>query len=363
PYDLMRKMVQTFGIRDQVTAGFEKRKEKGGGGGELGDEAAAEAGGVSAIGQLLFIELSRISPAFAMSFGASIGLAGFAIMKKGTLEQQERWGLPIMTLDKIGSWCLTEPSAGSDAFGSMRTVAKTDGDGFILKGSKTFITNAPYADIFVVYAKRDDGTIRSFVVERGMPGLSTSEPFKKMGMHTSPTGQVFLDDVRVPKENLLGGEREVNRDHVKESLQGERSGMPAMALGIIERCLEDCLKYVQEREQFGQPIANFQLVQAKLARMYVHYENVRNLVFKQIWASDNKKGGMRDACSCKVYTSEAATQVALDAVQIHGGYGYMREYHVERMMRDAKLLEIGAGTTEIQLLTIARDLLQKGLEG
>ncbi|MCA9774463.1 MAG: acyl-CoA dehydrogenase family protein [Myxococcales bacterium] len=364
PYDLFRKIVKDFGIRDEIGARFAKgdgaeKKEK-----SEGDEDSG--GGMSAIGQLLMIEMSRISPGFTMSFGASIGLAGFAIMKKGTPEQRERWGLPLLRFDKIGAWGLTEPSAGSDAFGSMRTRAKRDGATYILNGSKTFITNAPYADTFVIYAKVEDeaqgNPIRSFVVERGTPGLATGEPMKKMGMCGSPTGEIFLDDCRVPADQLLGGERAINRDHVKESLQGERGGLPAMALGIIERCLEDSLRYVQEREQFGQPIANFQLVQAKLARMYIHYENVRNLVFKQIWAAEGR-GTMKDASVCKVYGSEAATQVALDAIQIHGGYGYMREYQVERFMRDAKLLEIGAGTTEIQLLTIARELLSKGLDG
>ena len=209
PYDHMRRMVKSFGLRDQVEARFKKRRERAA---VVAEEGEEKAGGEpteadlneAAISQLLFIELSRVSPAFAMSFGASIGLAGFAVMGRGTPEQTERWGLPLLTLDKIGAWCLTEPGAGSDAFGSMRTRARLDGDEYVLNGSKTFITNAPYADIFVVYAKiengPDAGTIRAFAVERTDKGLATGEPFKKMGMHTSPTGEVFLDDCRIPPQ-------------------------------------------------------------------------------------------------------------------------------------------------------------------
>jgi alkylation response protein AidB-like acyl-CoA dehydrogenase len=327
-------------------------------------------GGDQAMGAIVAMELSRVCPGFALAFGASLGLAGGAIMAKGTLAQKERWALPILLGEKIGAWSMTEPGAGSDAFGSMRTVAKRDGEGFILSGQKTFITNAPFADTFVVYAKIIDGgedprhrPIHSFVVERGAPGLSTSKPMEKMGMHSSPTGEVFLEDVRVGKEQLLGEkEKDPSREQARDVFHGERTGMAPMCVGIIERCLEDSLAYAKQRVAWDKPIAEYQLVQEKLARMYVHLQNVRNLMFKQFEKMHKKAPiSQAEASATKLYCARAATECALEAIQILGGNGYMREYHVEMLMRDAKLLQIGGGTDEIQIVTIARQLLKEGL--
>jgi len=389
PYALMRKLRDTFGLNQIVKSSFKKMVERerariaagGSGNGDgavaktldpaLGAVEAADAGGDDdpardpSYGSIVAIELSRWSPGFVMAMGATVGLAGGAIMSKGTLRQKERWAFPLLTMEKIGAWAMTEPGSGSDAFGSMKTFARRDGDEWVLNGSKTFITNAPYADTFVVYAKilkdgKPSDRVHAFICERGMPGLTTSKPMRKMGMHSSPTGEVFLEDVRLPMENLLGENPEAPaRDNAKDVFHGERTGILAMALGIIERCLDDSTRYAKERVQWGRPIGEFQLVQEKLARMFVARENVRNLLFKQWWMVKNgKRMTMQEACACKLYSARMATEVAMEAVQIHGGNGYMREFHVEQLARDAKLLQIGGGTDEIQIVTIARALLK-----
>lgn len=366
PFDLMRKMAQAFGLTDMVKAAFEKRAATGAGNGKESIEGSFGMAGDPYLSAIFAKELSRVNPGFAMTLGASIGLCGGTIMARGTPEQKRKYGLPVLTFEKIGCWGMTEPDSGSDAY-ALKTTAVPDGNDYILNGSKTFITNAPYGDIFVIYAKidrggeskRDKRLIYPFVIERDTPGLSVSKPMHKMGMKASPTGQVFLDNVRMPKSQLLGGEERTARDQSKDVFSGEREGTPAMALGIIERCLEDSIKYAIERKQWGRPIMEFQLMQEKIAKMYVHYENVKNLVFKQVWLKLNKRRAWREACAAKYYASAAAVEVALEAVQLMGGNGYMREYHVERLMRDAKLLQIGGGTSEIQLLNIAKDLARE----
>ena len=228
-----------------------------------------------------------------------MGLTSAAIMSKGTIAQKERWALDLLTLDKIGAWAITEPGSGSDAFGSMQSTARRDGDEYVLNGSKTFITNGPYADTIVFICKLDEGNppaerkILSFVLDKGMPGLEQSKPLRKMGMHSSPTGELFLDDVRVGKDRLLGETEDVpagGREGAKDTFSMERSGVAAMALGIIEQCLELCVQYAKDRVQFGQPIGEFQLIQEKLARMEVARLNVQNLVFRYIEMSAAGRG-------------------------------------------------------------------------
>jgi alkylation response protein AidB-like acyl-CoA dehydrogenase len=197
-------------------------------------------------------------------------------------------------------------------------------------------------------------------MEKGTPGLSVSKPFKKMGMKSSPTGEVFLDDVFVPKSQLLGeSEEKSSRNQAKDIFAGERASAPSMCWGIIERCLEDSIKYAIERKQWDKSLAEFQLIQEKIAKMYVHLENTRNICFKMAWATKNRKATLEDMCAAKYYCANAAVEVALEAIQLMGGYGFMQEYHVEMLMRDAKLLCIGGGTDEIQLLTIAKQLFRK----
>lgn len=358
PYELMRDLARTFGISEMVRAAFARTDD-----GEM-----PGSGRDPTLAAIMSIELSRVSPGFTLAFGASMGLAGGAIMGKGTLEQKRRWALPILTLEKVGAWGMTEPGAGSDAFRSMRTVAVPRGSGYVLNGQKTFITNAPYADIVVVYAKIDRGDgipladrpIQPFVIERGDPGFATSKPMKKMGMHSSPTGEVFLEDCTVPADRLLGGREKnsVGRDSGKDVFHHERTGMAPMCVGIIERCLEISLAYAKERVTWGKKIAEYQLVQEKLARMFMHLENCKNLMFKQFsLTADGRTMSAAEASATKLYCARAATEVALEAVQILGGNGYMQEYRVEMLARDAKLLQIGGGTDEIQIINIARHLL------
>ena len=371
PYEAMRDLAKTFGIPDLVRAQFEKLEARARDGGEGGAERPASpvrGAGDPVTGAVLSIELSRVCPGFALAFGASMGLAGGAIMGKGTLEQKRRWGLPVLTWEKIGAWGMTEPGAGSDAFRSMRTVAVPRDGGYVLNGQKTFITNAPYADTLVIYAKidRGDGTpladrpIQPFVLERGDAGLSTSKPMRKMGMHSSPTGEVFLSDCFVPADRLLGLREKdaVGRDSGRDVFHSERTGIATMCVGIIERCLEVALAYAQERVTWGKPIAEYQLVQDKLARMYMHLQNCRNLMFKQLeMTAAGTTMSAAEASATKLYCARTATECALDAVQVLGGNGYMQEYRVEMLARDAKLLQIGGGTDEIQIINIARHLL------
>jgi alkylation response protein AidB-like acyl-CoA dehydrogenase len=358
-YPVMRAMGQTFGIADVARSAFAR----------AGDSPNTERSPRASEGPLtaiLMMELSRVCPGFAMAFGASIGLFGGAVMARGTPEQREKWALPVLTLEKIGAWGLTEPGAGSDAFGSMKTRARRDGSGFRLSGSKTFITNAPFADVMLVYARLDkgaDGTpeVRAFLVDRSDTGVSVGPPMKKMGMHTSPTGEIFLDDVALPEDRLLGGVAASGdaRSAAKSSLQGERFGMTPMCLGIVDRCLEESLKYAKERIQWGKPIATFQLVQEKIARIYQARTLIMTLMLRQLEAE--AKGfplPMAEASASKLYCARVTTECALEAVQLMGGAGYMSGSVVEMLARDAKLFQIGGGTDEIQILRIARELLE-----
>jgi hypothetical protein len=310
-------------------------------------------------------ELSRVSPGFAMGFGVSMGLVDGAIVQKGTPDQIERWGLPLATLQQIGAWCLTEPGAGSDAFGSMRTTAVPDGPGYVLRGSKTFITNGPGADVFLVYARIDRGEpeegrgFGTFIVERSMPGVAVGPPFKKMGMRDSPTSEVFFDDVRLGIEHLLGGREKGRggRTDTKDSLGSERSGVPAMAWGIIERCYDASVAYVRERRQFGRAIGEFQAVQLKIADLFLKLRTVENVVFRLAWMQQHGKRDNPFVNASKALSAQLAVDAAMTAIQIHGGSGYMEELGLEKLARDAKLLELGAGTTDINLLAAARELI------
>jgi alkylation response protein AidB-like acyl-CoA dehydrogenase len=366
PYDLMRDMHRTLGL-DALLSSAGGRRES------AREAAASPDAGAAADGAFgldantaryarttFTVEMARVSPSFTLSYGASVGLFAGNVLGKGTAEQIERFARPVLRIEKIGAWGLTEPGAGSDALRGMRTTARRDGDHYVLNGGKTFITNAPHADVFLIYARVADGSehgaIQPFIVERGTPGLSTGPAMKKMGMRGSPTGEVFLDDVRVPADQLLGG-GVGERDHVKASLAVERGGLSVMSYGIAERCFEIARDYARERRQFGQPIANFQLVQARLARMYVALSNCRRIVYADWLAGRPLKESLADVCAGKLYCAEMGTFVAFEAIHVLAGNGYMEEYVVERLARDAKLIELGGGTTEMQILTIARELL------
>jgi alkylation response protein AidB-like acyl-CoA dehydrogenase len=369
PYDVLRKLFRAFGIDAMARDTFAARLSK-----VARDDAEAPQAELSGFdpGLLLVLisELSRYCPGMVTALGVSVGLTAAAIDNRGTLAQRERWVPDLLALDRIGAWALTEPGAGSDAFGAMRSTARRDpdSDGYVLNGSKTFITNGPYADIVVFICKLDDGSppehrkILSFVLERGMEGLEQSRPLHKMGMHSSPTGEVFATDVHVGTDRLIGESEEAATD-AREGAKGtfvmERAGVAAMALGIIDRCLSLCVDYANDRMQFGRPIGEFQLIQEKLARMEVARLNVQNLVFRCVEAiMENQPLSLAEASAMKLYSARAATEVALEAVQVFGGIGYMAELPVEQLARDAKALQIYAGTDELQITHIARGLLR-----
>ncbi|HZT65521.1 MAG TPA: acyl-CoA dehydrogenase family protein [Acidimicrobiales bacterium] len=369
PYDTLRKLYRTFGMDAMARARFEQqiKRELEGGVAPSREERQGDGGG-AAFMMIPIVELCRYCPGMVTAMGVSVGLAASAIMSKGTTAQKQRWGLDLLTLDKVGSWAITEPGSGSDAFGGMRSTARRDGDEYILNGSKTFITNGPYADAIVFICKLDEGNepkdrkVLTFVLDRGMPGLEQSKPLRKMGMHSSPTGELFLTDVRAGRDRLLGEtEDQPSREGAKETFSMERTGVAAMALGIVERCLELSVAYARDRVQFGRPIGEFQLIQLKLAKMEVARLNIQNLVFRQIeMAASGRPMSLAEASACKLYSAQTAMDVALEAVQLFGGNGYMSEFRVEQLARDAKVLQIYAGTDEIQVSQIARSLLASG---
>lgn len=378
PYDVLRKMIKTFGMDQMAKAQFEKmiEKEKAIAAGEAKEEKS-DGGAASMVGKgdevamtmIPMIELSKYCPGMVTAMGVSMGLGGGAIMSKGTLEQKERWGLDVITMKKVCSWAITEPGSGSDAFGSMKSVARrTEDGGYILNGSKTFITNGPYADVIIFICKLDeegvsprDRKILTFVLDTGMEGLTQSKPLRKMGIHSSPTGEVFLQDVKVGTDRLLGGsEDKQSRSGAKDTFTQERSGVCAMALGIVERCQELSIEYAKQRVQFGRPISEFQLIQSKLAEMEVARVNLQNLVFRFVeMAEQGKQMSLAEASASKLYSARTAVEVASEALQIHGGNGYMVEYRVEQMLRDARILQIYGGTDEIQVNAIAKDILSR----
>lgn len=365
PYDALRKMFSTFGIDQAARGGFDARIAKE----EKGD-TEKERGRSSDPAMTLIptIELSRFCPGMVTALGVSVGLTAAAINARGTTAQKKRWVPDLLTLEKVGAWAITEPGSGSDAFGSMSSTARRDGDEYVLNGTKTFITNGPYADTIVFICKLDEGNppaerkVLSFVLDKGMPGLEQSKPLRKMGMHSSPTGELFLTDVRAGKDRLIGETEEVvsgGREGAKATFAQERVGVAGMALGIIERCLELSVAYARDRVQFGKPIGEFQLIQDKLARMEVARLNVQNLVFRYLeMTKAGRTLSLAEASALKLYSARAASEVAMEAVQLFGGNGYMSEFRVEQLARDAKVLQIYAGTDEIQITHIARDLLR-----
>ena len=373
PYDLLRKLFATFGMDAMQRDSFKKRIERERAV-EAGEQVEERAEGPRDANSIAFtmipiIELCRVCPGMVTAMGVSMGLTAAAIMSKGTVAQKERWALDLLTMDKVGAWAITEPNSGSDAFGSMMSTARIDGDEFVLNGSKTFITNGPHADTIVFICKLDEGNppaerkIVQFVLDAGMEGLEQSKPLRKMGIHSSPTGQLFLTDVRVGRDRLLGESLEAyggkgGKEASKATFSMERAGVAAMALGIVDRCLELSLQYAKDRVQFGQPIGQFQLIQLKLAKMEVARINLQNLVFRHIeMSAAGVPMGYAEASAAKLYAAQAATDVALEAVQLFGGNGYMAEYEVEQLARDAKVLQIYAGTDEIQISAVARSLL------
>ena len=388
PYPIARKLYSQFGLdvmaAESVKKMLDRERAKLGGAqetqaGDDQDENADGAGGFGGIGQgsmvaVLVSEIARVSIGLLSTASVSLGLGAATIMSRGTLAQKERWLPELMTLEKIAAWAITEPDSGSDAFGGMKTHVKRDGEDYILNGQKTFITNGPCADVLVVYAKLAEDTagdpsvdkrnrpVLVFVLDSGMPGLTQGKPFKKMGMMSSPTGELFFDNVRLSPDRLLGESEQHTdgdgRDSARANFAAERIGIAMMALGIINECHRLCVDYAKSRTLWGKNIGQFQLIQLKLAKMEIARMNVQNMVFQIL---ERQRAGkpltLAEASAIKLYSSEAATDVAMEAVQLFGGNGYMAEYRVEQLARDAKSLMIYAGSNEVQVTHIAKGLL------
>jgi alkylation response protein AidB-like acyl-CoA dehydrogenase len=382
PYPIIRKLFATFGIDAMSRDALDKRLARmrdgsassgssGGSGGMFGG-GSAQAG----MGFVVISELCRVSMGIVTGLGVSLGLTVPTIAGRGTLAQQERWLPGLVTYEKIGAWAITEPDSGSDAFGGMKSYVVRDPSGsgdYILNGQKTFITNGPDADVVVVYAKLDEGDpsigkrdrkVLTFVLDRGMEGFVQSKPLRKMGIHSSRTGELFFNNVRLGRDRLLGetegaaDSADQGRDSARSNFSAERIGVAAMALGVIEECLRLSVDYARTRTLWGKEIAQFQLIQLKLANMEVARMNVRNMLFRVIEAAQTGTPiSLAEASAIKYYCSQAATDVAMEAVQLFGGNGYMTEYRVEQLARDAKSLMIYAGSNEVQITHVARGLL------
>jgi butyryl-CoA dehydrogenase len=304
-------------------------------------------------------ELSKVCGTTGVIVSAHTSLCCDPIKNFGTPEQKEKYLRPLVSGKKLGAFGLTEANAGTDASG-QQTKAVLDGDEYILNGSKIFITNGKEADIYIIFAMTDKskGTkgISAFVVEKGTPGFTFGTKEKKMGIRGSATYELIFNDCRIPKENLLGQEGK-GFSYAMQTLDGGRIGIAAQALGLAAGALETTIAYVKERKQFGKPLSRFQNTQFQIANMATRVEAARLLVYKAAIAKETQKKYSVEAAMAKLYASEAASEVTSMAVQLHGGYGYTREYDVERMMRDAKITEIYEGTSEVQRMVISGSLL------
>ncbi len=367
---LLQKMIREF-ADEEVAPGAEKRdKEKRfpkeifdnlGKLGVMGLPFAEEYGGAGADSisfAIVVEELSRACGSTGITYSAHISLGGAPIAMFGTEEQKEKYMPDICSGESLGAFGLTEPNAGSDA-GGTQTVAVEDGADYLINGNKCYITNASYAKYLALTAitgkEGNKKEISAIIVPTDAPGFSVIDKYEKMGLHSSNTTELVMEDVRVSQENLLGKRGDGFKQFLI-TLDGGRIGIGAMAVGIAQAAYEKALAYAKERRQFGSPLSQFQVIQFKLADMAMKIELARNMVYKAAWLKDQGRQFSKEASICKLYASEICMEVTSQAVQIHGGNGYMRDYHVERFMRDAKLLEIGEGTSEIQRIVIAREI-------
>ena len=307
-------------------------------------------------------ELSRVDGSVGIIVAAHNSLCSNHIFKFGTEAQKQKYLVPLAQGKKIGAWSLTEPEAGSDA-GGTRTTAKRDGNHWLINGAKTFTTNGHYADICVAMAVTDKSKnshgISAFIVEKGTAGFQPGKKENKLGLRASDTSEMILSDCRVPQENLLGAEGEGFIGSLK-ILDGGRISIAALGLGMARGALDAAIKYAKQRKQFGQPISEFQAIQFKLADMATQVEAARLLVYQAAWLADQNNARFTcESSMAKLFASEVAVQVANECVQIHGGYGFIKDYPAEKFYRDVKLCTIGEGTSEIQKLVIARQLLGK----
>lgn len=365
---MIKKMIRTFAVEEVAPGAIERDRTKAfpvevfkklSEIGMMGLPFSEKYGGGAADTTSFAIvteELSRACASTGITYSAHISLGGAPLNLFGTEEQKKKYLTPICTGESFGAFGLTEPNAGSDA-GGTQTTAKEDGDDFIINGSKVYITNASYAKHLAITAITDvkDGKkeISAIIVPTDAEGFTIVDNYDKMGLNASNTTELVLDHVRVPKKNLLGKRGEGFKQFLV-TLDGGRIGIGAMAVGIAQAAFDRALQYSKERKQFGKTLSEFQVTQFKLADMALKIELARNMVYKAAWLKDEGQPFTKEAAMCKLYASEIAMEIANEAIQIHGGYGYMKEYEVERYMRDAKLLEIGEGTSEVQRMVIAR---------
>ncbi|AWM86722.1 isovaleryl-CoA dehydrogenase [Microvirga sp. 17 mud 1-3] len=306
-------------------------------------------------------EVSRGSASVGLSYGAHSNLCINQIRRNGSDEQKRRYLPRLISGEHVGALAMSEPGSGSDVV-SMRTEAEKRGDRYVINGSKMWITNGPVADVLVIYAKTDPEAgsrgMTAFIVERGFKGFSTQQKLDKIGMRGSDTCELVFEDCEVPEENVLG---KVGRgvNVLMSGLDYERAVLAAGPLGIMQACMDVVLPYIHERKQFGQPIGSFQLVQAKVADMYVTMNACKAYVYAVAKSCDRGETTREDAAGAILYAAEKATQCALDAIQLLGGNGYINDYPTGRLLRDAKLYEIGAGTSEIRRMLIGRELFEK----
>lgn len=370
--ELVRQMVRDFAVNEvkpiaaeiDVTERFPMENvKKMGELGMMGIPFPTEFGGAGGdvLSYILAVEeLSKVCATTGVILSAHTSLCASLINENATPEQKEKYLRDLCTGNKIGAFGLTEPGAGTDAAG-QQTTAVLDGDNYILNGSKIFITNGGVADTFIVFAMTDKskGTkgISAFIVEKGFLGFSIGKKEDKLGIRASSTTELIFENCVVPKENLIGREGKGFGIAMK-TLDGGRIGIAAQALGIAEGALEEAIKYMKERKQFGRPISAFQGLQWMVAEMSTKIEAARFLVYKAAWLKENKQPYSVDAARAKLYAAEVAMDVTTKAVQLFGGYGYTKEYPMERMMRDAKITEIYEGTSEVQKMVISGSLLK-----
>ncbi len=309
-------------------------------------------------------EISKVDASVGVVMSVNNSLVCWALEKYGSEEQKEKYLRPLATGEKLGAYCLSEPEAGSDATQQRTEATKNDDGSWTLNGTKNWITNGTTADVFLVYAQTDREKgyrgISCFIVEKGLDGFTHGVKEDKLGIRSSDTCSLQFQDVRVPAENVLGPEGR-GFNIAMETLNGGRIGIGAQALGIAQGAFEASVQYAQERKAFGKPISNLQAIQFKLAEMATKIQAARLLLFDAASKKDRGENFIKAASMAKLYASTIAVEVALEAIQVHGGYGYVREYKVERFLRDAKITEIYEGTSEIQHIVIARQL-QKELE-
>lgn len=370
--EMIRQMVRTFAL-NEVAPGAAERDATGEFPWEVVKEMArynllgipfpSKYGGAGAdtLSYIIAVEeLSRVCATTGVIVSAHTSLGSHPLYQFGSEEQKERFLKPMAHGEKLGGFGLTEPNAGTDA-GSLQTTAIREGDFYRLNGSKIFITNGGVADTYVVFAKTtpEKGTknIAAFIVEKGTPGFSFGKKEDKMGIRASSTTELIFKDCFIPVENRLGQEGEGFKIAM-QTLDGGRIGIAAQALGIAQACLDASVRYAKEREQFGKPIGSLQAIQWMLADMATQIKAARFLTYQAAWLKDQKRPFLNEAAMAKLFASETAMQQSVKAVQIHGGYGYIKDYPVERFMRDAKITELYEGTSEVQRLVIAANLLK-----